>query len=128
MVIPTNFRDFDVPLCVNSAATITAGFTVAVGCPTRGEITGLYIVAIDGTAITAGPATATFTVANVAGSTVACAAAAVGSASGTTTASGVTLSARQFVNEGDTIKVVLAAGLTNGANAHVVITVRARSI
>ncbi len=128
MALPVNTRDFDIPLTVGSAATITAGFTIAVGCPTRGEILGVYIVAIDGTAITAGPATLTFTVNNVAGATVACTSAVVGQSSGTSAFQGVSLSARQAVTEGDTIKIVLGAGLTNGANAVVTVLIRARSI
>jgi len=125
MALPSALRDYDVTLNVNGAA-ITGGFTASIPAPTRGEITGVYLAPTDGTAIT-GSATLTFTVANVAGSTVAMAASAIGIASGTTLASGVTLSARQFCNEGDIIKMVLGAGMTNAAVGILTVVIRTRS-
>src|SRR5712664_2799248 len=105
MALPSALRDYDITLSVLSAPTITGGFTISVPSPTRGEIIAVYLAPSDASAIT-GSATLTFTVANVVGATVALAASAIGIASGTTAASGVTLSARQFVNEGDIIKMV----------------------
>ena len=126
MALPSQFRDFDIALSCATTA-ITGGFTASVASPTRGEIVGVYLTPADGTAIT-GAATLTFTVDNVAGSTVAMAASAAGTASGTTVASGVTLSARQFVSEASIVKMVLGAGMTNAAVGTLTVQVRARSI
>jgi len=129
MALPVQLKDFDEVLNVGSAATISAGFTVAIPAPTRCEIVGVYMIPIDGTtAITAGPATLTFTVGGTAGATVSMLAAAAGVASGTTAALGSTLSARQFANEGDTIKMVLGAGLTCAVNAVISLVIRERTI
>src|SRR5882672_1945409 len=107
MALPTALRDYDITLNTTTTA-ITGGFTASIGCPTRGEITGVYLTPVAGGAIT-GSATLTFTVGNVTGTTVAMAASAAGISSGTTAASGVSLAARQFVNEGDIITMVLGA-------------------
>lgn len=124
MPLPNQAKEFDLPLVVPAAATITAGFTVAFAAPTRGEIVGVYLAATDGTAITAGPAVLTLTVNNVAGATASLPAAALGQASG---GYGV-LSARQFCNDGDVVKAVLAAGLTSAVNGVLTVIIRARSI
>lgn len=124
MPLPNQIKTFDEAFNVTSAATITAGFTVALASPTRGEIIGVYLNPVDGTAITGGPAVLTLTVNNVAGATASLPAAAAGQASG---GYGV-LSARQFVNDGDVIKAVLAAGLTSGVNGALTLIIRARSL
>jgi hypothetical protein len=124
MPLPNQAKEFDLAFIVPSAATITAGFTVSFASPTRGEIVGLYLAPIDGSAITAGPAVLTLTVNNVAGATASLVAAAAGQAAG---GYGV-LSARQFCNDGDVIKAVLAAGLTSGQNGVLTVVIRARSL
>ncbi len=124
MPLPNQAKEFDLPIVVGAAATITAGFTVCFASPTRGEIVGVYLTPIDGTAPTAGPAVLTFTVNNVAGATASLTAPTLGQASG---GYGV-LSARQMVSDGDVVKCVLAAGLTSAVNGVLTVIVRARSL
>lgn len=128
MALPNPLRDYDLMLTTVSVATISTGFTVAVVAPSRAEITGVLLGPVDGATTITGSATLTFTVAGVAGATVACAASGGGGLStGTTEGSGVTLSARQFCNQGDMIKMVLGAGLTCAQNATVTVILRTRS-
>jgi hypothetical protein len=78
---------------------------------------------------TTGAATIVFTSGGIAGATVIPVPAATGLATGTTMLSGATPSARQFVNEGDMLKIVFTPGsLTCAVNAVVTVVVRARSI
>src|SRR6267154_5860680 len=127
MALPINARDFDIALCV-STTVITTGSTCSVVSPTRGEITNVYLCpGIAGGAIT-GSATLTISVAGVSGATVAMAASASGIASGTLASGGVTLSARQFCNEGDVITLALGTGMTGTAPGQWTVTIRARSI
>jgi hypothetical protein len=122
-------KTFDRVFSVASTATITAGFSIAFGSPVRAEILGVYLSALDGSAITGGPAVLTLTVANVAGATLTCGAAALGQGSGVSFTNGSpTLSARQFCNEGDVVKATLATGLTSGQNGVVVFVLRTRGV
>lgn len=132
MPMPVQLKDFDIALNVNSAATITAGFTVAVCIPARGEVVSVYIGPIDGTTAiggTTGAATIVLSSGGAAGATVIPAPAATGLSIGTTAASGAGMSARQFVNEGDMLKIVFTPGsLTCAVNAVITVIVRVRSI
>jgi hypothetical protein len=124
MPLPNQAKEFDLPFVVPAAATITAGFTVSFASPSRGEIVGIYLAPIDGTAITGTSGVLTLTVNNVAGATATLLPAVAGQASG---GYGV-LSARQAVSDGDVIKAVLAAGLTSAVNGVLTVIIRARSL
>jgi len=125
MALPVAVRDYDVTVNAQTP-TITTGGVCSVASPTRGEITNVYLCPVAGGAIT-GSATLTISVANVSGATVAMAASAIGIASGTTLASGVTLSARQFVNEGDIILLTLGSGMTGTGTGNWTVVIRTRS-
>lgn len=125
MPLPNQLKEFDVPIIVGAAATITAGFTVSFASPTRGEIIGVYVAPIDGTQITGTTGVVTFTVNNVAGATASLAAPGV---AGQAAGGYGNLSARQAVNDGDIVKAVLAAGLTSGVNGVLTVIIRARSL
>jgi hypothetical protein len=114
---------FDRYICVTSAVNITTGFTIALPAPCRGELVSVFLSPVDGTAITAGPATLTVSVQNISVGTLSLVAAAIGFASGGDFA----FSPRAFVQAGDGIKLVLGAGLTNGAFASIVLVVRERT-
>lgn len=126
MPMPGQTRDFDIPLCV-ATPTITGGGVCSVASPTRGEILAVYLTPVAGGAIT-GTATLTISVNGVSGATVAMAAAAAGQASGAMVSTGVTLSARQFVNESDVITLTLGSGMTGTGTGQWTVIVRARSI
>jgi len=126
MALPINENFIDSALTTQLTA-ITGGATSSIGSPFRGEIVGVLLVPVGGGAIT-GSATLTFTVANVSGATVAMAASSAGFASGAAQATGVTLSARQFVNEGDCITAALGSGLTGTGVGILTILIRRRTI
>jgi hypothetical protein len=102
-----------------SAASITAGFSAAVACPTRGQILAVYLCPIDDSGTT-GSATLTLTIAGTPSASVVCAGTPAGRGSGGTELLGPTAN----VNENDVVVATLPAGLVSAARAVLTLVVR----
>ena len=122
MPLPVNRPLQDHALVAPGSFTFTAGGTISIASPYRGEIISIFAAPADGNAIT-GTAVLTVSVANASVGTLTFAAVSAGAATGGDTA----FSPRAFVQAGDVIKLVLAAGQTNGTNASFTVIVRERT-
>ena len=123
MALPVQRRTYDVALQAVATFTVTAGGTISIACPYRGEITAIFLTAADGGALGGSTATLTVSVQNVSVGTLALATAAAGFASGGDTA----FSPRAFVQSGDVIKLALATNLTNATNAQFTVLITERT-
>ena len=103
--------------------TVTAGGTISIASPFRGEIKSIYLTAADGGALGGTTATLTVSVNNTSVGTHSLATASAGFASGGDTA----FSPRAFVKQGDVIKLVLVTNLTNATNAQFTVIIRNRT-
>lgn len=124
MPLPTPRGLYDRAICVAATFTFTAGGTISVATPYRGEIVAIYAAPADGGALAGTTATLTVSVQNTSVGTHSLATASAGFATGGDTG----FSPRAFVQPGDVIKLVLAANLTNATNANFVIVIRERTI
>jgi hypothetical protein len=104
--------------------TVTAGGTISIASPYRGEIAAIFLTAADGGALGGATATLTVSVQNASVGTHVLATAAAGFASGGDTS----FSPRAFVNVGDVIKLALAANLTNATNAQFTVVIAERTL
>ena len=123
MTLPVNRPLQDHAMVATGTFTFTAGGTISIASPYRGEIIAIYASPADGGALTGTAATLTVSVANSSVGTLSLATASAGTAAGGDTA----FSPRAFVNGGDVIKLVLATNLTNATNANFTIVIRERT-
>jgi hypothetical protein len=103
--------------------TFTAGGTIAIASPYRGEIVAVYGAPADGGALGGASATLTVSVANSSVGVLTLGAVSAGAATGGDTA----FSPRALVNAGDVIKLVLGTNLTNANNANFAVVIRERT-
>jgi len=122
MAYPTQRRLNEKYLIATGSFTVSAGGTISVAAPGRGEIKAIYLSPADGGAMT-GSAVLTVSVENISVGTFTLPATAAGFASGGDTS----FSPRAFVVDGDIIKLVLAVGLTNGTSANFTIVLTERT-
>lgn len=115
---------YDRAICVTGTFTFTAGGTISVATPYRGEIVSIFAAPADGGALGGSAATLTVSVQNTSVGTLSLATASAGFATGGDTS----FSPRALVQVGDVIKLVLATNLTNANNANFVIVIRERTI
>jgi len=113
----------DHALVATGTFTFTAGGTISIASPYRGEIISIFAAPADGGALAGSAATLTVSVANASVGTLSLATVSAGAATGGDTA----FSPRAFVNAGDVIKLVLATNLTNTNNANFTIIIRERT-
>ena len=123
MALPVNRPLQDHALVATGPFTFSAGGTISIASPYRGEIIAIYASPADGGVLTGTAATLTVSVANSSVGTLSLATASAGAAAGGDTA----FSPRAFVNAGDVIKLVLATNLTNATNANFTIVIRERT-
>jgi hypothetical protein len=124
MALPVPRPLEDKVLVATGTFSVTAGGTISVASPYRGEIVAIFATAADGGALGGASATLTVSVQNTSVGTMTLATASAGFATGGDTA----FSPRSSVTTGDVIKLVLAANLTNATNANFSIVIRERTI
>jgi hypothetical protein len=124
MVLPVSRPLEDRVLVATGTFTFTAGGTISIASPVRGEIVSIYASPADGGALAGSAATLTVSVANASVGTLSLATTAAGVATGGDTA----FSPRAIVQAGDIIKLVLATNLTNATNANFSVVIRDRTI
>ena len=124
MALPSPRPLEDRCLVATSTFTFTAGGTIAVACPYRGEIVSIFAAPADGGALAGSAATLTVSVENTSVGTMTLNTASAGFATGGDTA----FSPRTFVQPGDVIKLALATNLTNANNANFSVVIRERTI
>ena len=113
----------DHALVATGTFTFTAGGTISIASPYRGEIIGIYASPADGGALGGSAATLTVSVANSSVGTLSLATVSAGTATGGDTA----FSPRAFVQAGDIIKLALGINLTNATNANFTVVIRERT-
>ena len=123
MALSVNRPLQDHALVATGTFTITAGGTISIASPYRGEIIAIYATAADGGALGGSAATLTVSVQNTSVGTLSMATASAGFATGGDTA----FTPRAFVQAGDVIKLALAANLTNATNANFTVVIRERT-
>ena len=113
----------DHALVATGTFTFTAGGTISISSPYRGEIIGIYASPADGGALAGSATTLTVSVANASVGTLTLNTVSAGAATGGDTA----FSPRAFVQAGDVIKLALATNLTNATNANFTVVIRERT-